>query len=484
MPNTFAYLMLLAWPVVGLALFLRLPRPTAVILTFVGGLLLLPASTTLIDLPLLPPLNKETIPTLAVLALWALGVGAPRRGPRGRSQAAPPEKGDEPRLKGWVPNSILGRIFLLGFLIGPFMTILLNTDALRYATRFIPGLRPYDALSSIMFAGLTVAPLLIGRRFITSAADHRRFVLILAAAGVLYSLPTLFEARMYPQLHIWVYGFFQQSFLQVSRLGGWRPLVFMEHGLELALMIAFFLLSMATLYRSSNGAMRIILLMGVILLSLTLWFTNSLAAIFYGLTMTPLVLIAGRRSVITVSIIMSVFFLAYPQVRATGLLPTDVLVGPAEKLAPAKAGSLRYRLENEEILIAKAMERPIFGWGPWGRARVYDPETGRDLSTTDGTWIIQIGLFGWLGYLSRFGLLTLGVFMLWRRRRDARVTMETAGLCLVLAVNLIDMIPNSSMFAFTWLVGGALLGRAESLAVTSRQSSRSRMVVATTGSSA
>ncbi len=36
---------------------------------------------------------------------------------------------------------------------------------------------------------------------------------------------------MSPQLHYMVYGFYQHDFAQTIRMGGWRPTVFMEHGL-------------------------------------------------------------------------------------------------------------------------------------------------------------------------------------------------------------------------------------------------------------
>ena len=57
---------------------------------------------------------------------------------------------------------------------------------------------------------------------------------------------------------------------------------------------------------------------------------------------------------------------------------TDALVGPhAVELVrmfinEERAHSLEYRLENEDLLIAKALQRPIFGWGGWGRNCVYD----------------------------------------------------------------------------------------------------------------
>ena len=38
----------------------------------------------------------------------------------------------------------------------------------------------------------------------------------------------------------------------------------------------------------------------------------------------------------------------------------------------------------------QGIARPIFGWGGWGRNRVYD-EMGNDMAVTDGYWIIFFG---------------------------------------------------------------------------------------------
>ena len=51
-----------------------------------------------------------------------------------------------------------------------------------------------------------------------------------------------------------------------------------------------------------------------------------------------------------------------------------------------RADSLLFRLVNEDMLAAKALQRPLFGWGGWGRNRVFDEE-GRDLY--DHRWVLD-----------------------------------------------------------------------------------------------
>ena len=44
----------------------------------------------------------------------------------------------------------------------------------------------------------------------------------------------LFEIRMSPQLHRWLYGYYPFGFITQMRYGGFRPSVFMENGLVCA----------------------------------------------------------------------------------------------------------------------------------------------------------------------------------------------------------------------------------------------------------
>ena len=44
-----------------------------------------------------------------------------------------------------------------------------------------------------------------------------------------------------------------------------------------------------------------------------------------------------------------------------------------------------------------------------------------------------------------------------------------AALALIIGISMIDMLPNSSLSPWTWLLAGALLGRAEALRGAARQ---------------
>ena len=63
-------------------------------------------------------------------------------------------------------------------------------------------------------------------------------------------------------------------------------------------------------------------------------------------------------------------------------------------------------MKNEDLLLAKGQPEAILRLGHVGPKSRLDRKSGDDISITDGEWIIQFGMFGWLGYLSLFGLFT------------------------------------------------------------------------------
>jgi hypothetical protein len=84
----------------------------------------------------------------------------------------------------------------------------------------------------------------------------------------------------------------------------------------------------------------------------------------------------------------------------------------------------------------------------------------------DGAWVIDMGTFGWLGFIAEFGLGALPLLALAREalsRHAAPLNRYAAALALILAANLVDLLPNATLIPFTWLMAGALLGEAERL---------------------
>jgi len=70
--------------------------------------------------------------------------------------------------------------------------------------------------------------------------------------------------------------------------------------------------------------------------------------------------------------------------------------------------------------------------------------------------VITIGSYGWFGYLGQFGLLTAPILLLGLRRSDAGITPASAGLAVVLAANLMYLVPTPALSSVGWLAAGAL----------------------------
>ncbi|MEO1686278.1 MAG: hypothetical protein AAFU61_00050 [Pseudomonadota bacterium] len=433
MPNAIAYLALFAWPLVGMVLFHKLPTHKAIIWTILGGYLVLPVGAG-IDLPLLPAFEKTFIPSATAL-LFCL----PRLG----------------SLWELFPRERLPKTLTIIFLLSPFATVFTNGDPQIFGPRFLPGLRPYDAFSFSLSHAVSLVPFLLAQRFLRDEAALRDLLTALALAGLAYSLPALFEIRMSPQLHTWIYGFFPHSFAQQVRFGGFRPVVFLGHGLLVGLFFAMTALAALALARGHGGPTRMAWAAAAGWLLITLALSKAVSGWGYTALLAPLILLAGPRLQRAALLVIGLVVLVYPALRGADLIPTDRVEVAAAAISEQRAQSFRFRLDNEDILLDRANERPLFGWGGWGRGRVYDPQTGDDISVTDGSWIITAGAYGWVGYVAEYGLLTGPLLLIGLGRRAG---FAAIALGLVLAANLIDLIPNSGLRPLTWLIAGSLAG--------------------------
>lgn len=467
MPNTLAYVVLFCWPIVVFVLFRRLPLPVALVWSILAGYLFLPPQTG-IDLPLLPPLDKATVPSFSAAVMCLL---QPR--PRGsRRRVAQTARPAAPAMRGLVAACL---VLLAGAIA---LTVRNNGDGIYAGPgRVLTALRTYDLGSMALDAAVMLLPFLLARRHLADREAQVVLLRALVAAGLAYSAFILIEIRLSPQLNRWIYGFHAHQFAQQIRFGGFRATVFIEHGLRVSLFIAMAVLASAALLRSDApqgiaarrpagdaagpgaGPARKATSGRGLGIAITVWLfvvlflTKSVGAFVIALVLLPMVLLLSSRMQVLIAATLAAVVLVYPMLRGSGLVPTETLVGWAAGFEKDRADSLQFRFDNEDILLDRANERPLAGWGGFGRNRVFDPQTGQDLSITDGTWVIYMGTNGWLGYLARFGLLTLPILLLARR---GSIDRATAGLALVLAANLVDLIPNSGLSPVTWMLAGAL----------------------------
>ena len=378
-----------------------------------------------------------------------------------RRDDIPKHRGAATVRPGLIPRQPLAMVLLLAMLLSPVLTVLNNGDTITIGQTVLPGLRAYDSLSGAVGGLMAVIPMLLGRKLLARPEDARRLLSVLVVAGSAYTLLALYEIRMSPQMNNMVYGFFPHSWIQHVRNGGYRPLVFLSHGLWLAIFFSACIVAAAGLWRL-GGARRGLFLLATLWLLGTLILSKSLGALVITLALLALMLLTGQRLKLLAGIVVAGLMLGYPALRANDMIPVERVMTLAGSLNPERAASLQVRLDNEDKMLAKAMERPLFGWGGWSRSRVLN-EDGLDHGIADGYWVITIGVKGWFGYLAEVGLLTLPLLLLALSSRRGPIPPEAMVLALILMGNLIDMIPNATLTPITWLVVGALWGQLETI---------------------
>jgi O-antigen ligase len=425
--NALVPISLAAFAPVVLVLMRQLGATRGVLAALLGGWLFLPVFDHQLDVPLLGT-KLGLVPTAVLLVSVAVDG---RRWLRLRWH--------------WLDLAALALI------VGPFLSALAN------------DLGPYEGASALFDAFCSWgAPYLLGRCYLGHPRAAREYALWLVGAGLVYVPLCLWEVRMSPQLHRLVYGFRATgSFGMAVRYGGYRPDVFMAHGLAVGMFMACTALVAYTLWRARAADRLLGLPMGwcVLLLAATTVLVKSTGAIIL-LAVGVATVEATRRLRSPVPILLLALFApAFCAARISGWTGSEV-VRAAEGIAPDRAYSLLYRIENEQVLLDKALQRPVLGWGRWGRSRVRDA-TGRDLAVTDSLWIITLGTGGLVGLLSVGTLMLLPALLLLKRFRGVRWHHPRAAAVAALAIAsvlwVLDSLFNAMMAPiYTAMVGATV----------------------------
>lgn len=415
----------------------------AVIVTVVAGYLFLPSGASM-PLPALPAYNKLFATVMALGLGWLFF-----RPPMPKPLMPAPRR----RLVILLVAAALVLVF-----VQPFFTQITNRGAIVIGESFRPGLGLSDTVRAIQLLVLLLFVFVLAWFYLGSERSRRSFLEITVYFSLAYSLLALFEMRMSPQLSNWVYGYFPHEWLQHVRGGAFRPVVFLPHGLWLGFWFLTATLSAFILFRDeTSSGRRMFWLVSGLWLFLVLALSRNLGAFVIALGFVPLVLFSWRRLQVRVAMAVAIIFMTFPALRQADLVPLDDIVVRAEAFDPKRARSLLTRIENEDRLIARALEKPLWGWGGWGRARVYNEE-GKDISITDGLWVIILGERGWLGYIGYFGLVAAPLLLLPGLARRRRVSTTLAGSALLVSTALIYSVPNAAMVGYVWLYAGAIVG--------------------------
>lgn len=443
MQSLIAQVALLAWPVVTLGLFLMLPVQRAIIWSLVAGYLFLPVGVQF-DFPGVPTLDKTTIPNIAAF-LMALALA--RRG-----------EFKWPRVP--LVNLLMGL-----YVLGPILTSITNLDPIVIGTIYLPPMTFYTALSAGAGHLLMLLPFILGIGLLRDDKSHREMLVIFVVAALAYSLPVLAEVVKGPFLLARIFGIDPGwAYSQQIRGGGFRAMVFMGHGLLVSAFLGLAILAALGCWREKRSILGIPALLCAIYIFAVLVLNKTLSAFLLTFLLGVLMLALPPRRFFVVALLIAAMVVTYPILRGGHLVPYERIEAAVASFSEDRAGSFGFRLRNEEMLLNRANERPYFGWGGFGRNRIFvEQKWGgtKDVSITDGIWIIALGQYGWLGYLSLFGLLSYPFAAMYRVRRR-NISPATVALAAMLLSTLLDLIPNSSLSPLTWLCAGALIGLARS----------------------
>jgi hypothetical protein len=437
-------LAIFSWPIVTLILFASLGPARGLIWSVVLGYMFLPENFGY-DIPGLPPYDKLTaIPFSLLLASvihWKKVERLPAQDP-------------------WFRVFII--ICFVVLIFGSFGTLMQNKETLFNGPVLRQALSLRDVVSMVSDSILIMLPFILAWHFLRKPEDHRHLLVAVVIMGLFYTLLVLFELRMSPQLNKWIYGYFPHNWRQHLRGGGYRPLVFLRHGLWLGFLLFMIIIAAMALYRdkskgedASQKASPVLFLLGGIWCFLVLSISRNLGATMLAVMLVPFVLFFGFRTQTRVASVMAVIILTYPFLSMASLTPATKLLEIIAPIAPERAQSFQFRLDNEHLLTERAMEKPSFGWGGYSRQRVFD-ERGRDLTVTDGLWIITLGQGGWVKYLAFFGFLTAPLLFLRRAARRKEISAPIAGMAVIMGGNFVYMIPNSTLSPLGLIMLGAM----------------------------
>ena len=432
-----AQLVMIAWLPIVFYLFTIFPPRKAVIVSFIGGLLFLPERAGF-ALPLIPD-YKGMVATCYGIVLAIIFY-------------------DSQRLADFKPGWF--DLPMLIWCICPVFSSMSN------------GLGVYDGINEAITQAVTWGlPYFLGRLYLNNLAGLRELAINVLKGGLIYVPLCLYEGRMSPQIHNIFYGYYPHpsGIAQAYRLGGYRPMVFMEHGLMVGMwmmmvtLVGFWLWKAKTLQRLWNIPINWLV---IVCLVTFIWCrsTGTYGYLLYGL----LILFSAkwlRTSLPLLLLIVGISYYLYAS--ATGTFNTEGIVSfTADTINPERAQSLEFRFHNEDILAEHAREKLVFGWGGWGRNRVYEENwhgVFEDIAITDSLWILAFGINGLVGLVSLTASLLLPVIGFCLSVYPAKTWFEpkiapAAVLAVALLLFMLDSLLNHMFNPVFPLISGGLSG--------------------------
>jgi hypothetical protein len=356
------------------------------------------------------------------------------------------------------------------FLVVPFgdvCTVLTNLEPVTMGDSTLPSLGFHDGIFMTIEAFQSYfVPYLIGRVAFSSYETLVDLLNVLATASVLYVPFILIELQTGPMLNLWIYGYYQHDFQQSIRGTGFRPMVFMAHGLALALFMHNALLS--SWFTAERPRSKIFGLPAkIVTLGMTILFPfiKSSAALVYAATSISAFKFLSARAHLRIATTLVVIFSLYPFIRI--FWPDfmwNVVYYIGMLTSPDRIASLGYRIMSEGYMTARVALKPLFGWGGYERNTLaIDTMSGEVRHIVcDGGWIIVLGMNGFVGWIPRFSVL-IGPVLVARKylsSMDPQLQRAVSCLALIVSYSTADLLPNGMFNVLPMMLAGALAGTA------------------------
>ncbi len=327
----------------------------------------------------------------------------------------------------------------------------------------------YDGLSNSLGKTLQWGiPYFLGRTCFLTLSGYRELVIGVVIGGLALIPICLWEIRMSPNLHQQVYGFSPFQFYTARRLGGYRPVGFLQHGIELAMWMTT--ASLISVWLWLTGSARKLLSVPFVwvtigLLGVTV-LCRSLGAMFLMVVaLSALAEIRWLRKPFILGLLV-VAPLVYVTARSMGDVGAKEFVAVAKAVNKDRSASLQTRLDNDRELVDHALKQPLFGWGGWGRNRI--TRDGRDASLTDGLWVIIVGQQGLVGLIAWLGMSVApsGLYLMRVRPRNlnSRALAPATVAAVILVMHTNDWLMNAFTNPTYFLMSGGLVTLTSKLA--------------------
>jgi hypothetical protein len=467
--------MLFGWILVSILFFCHLKAHHAALFTVIGGWLLLPM--TGYDLPGIPEYSKGTAIALGLI------LGSPFSVKRkaflfNRTRYDLPKTAHKmPGISDYSKSTAVARsLHYSGSIsrkikIFPFKLTLFDLPMIVWclcpiATSLSNQLGLYDGLSAsfghIMIWGV---PFAAGRIYYNTLVKLRDLCLGIIIGGLIYVPLCLYEIRMSPQLSNIFYGFFPHSFLQHMRYGGFRPIVFMQHGLMVALWMAVSFTVAFWFWRSREirffkkipmfFIVAALFITTVLCKSANGWFFIALGCFSY------LIYRQSKKNILFLVLLLVIP--SYIGLRSTGFVSSSAVKKVAGVFFDEdRVDSLGHRLLQEDLIGREAFKRPWLGWGGWGRGLPEDRYSGKKIITTrDSLWLITFNTSGVIGLISIYICLLIGPWILLNAKRNNRLPYQVDNIMVLLSLVVvffsIDTLFNGMVSPLYIMISGALI---------------------------